>query len=109
MAEPLIAIDHMGKQGEKLLAIAVVSHDVLPSIPSTGDRINSPVEFKTKRTRHDAGGYPSHRIWAPSRGEVNSSRLLHTSGGATDAVVEYTLFNVDSFHHSVFNHHRIAL
>ena len=37
------------------------------------------------------------------------SRLQHARGGAADPVIEHAFFNVDSFHNSIFNHHRIAL
>ena len=59
MAEPAIPIDHMGKEGEELRPIAVIHHNVLPGIAPTGDMIDGPGEFKTERTCHGAGVYPS--------------------------------------------------
>ena len=36
MAEPALPIDHMREESEKLLAITVVLHDILPSIAPAG-------------------------------------------------------------------------
>ena len=59
MAEPSIAIDDMGEEGEDLGSIAIVHDDILPDIAPTGDMIDGTGECKTERTRHGAGVYLS--------------------------------------------------
>jgi hypothetical protein len=51
VAEPAVAIDDMGQEGEPLGPIAVIVHDVLPGIAPTGDVVDGAGEFKAKRTR----------------------------------------------------------
>ena len=54
-----LAIDHMGKAGQKLRAVKIITDDVLAGIPPTCDAIDGPGDFKTKRTCHGAGVHPS--------------------------------------------------
>ncbi|MCM3901794.1 MAG: hypothetical protein ND866_08820 [Pyrinomonadaceae bacterium] len=54
VAEPDIAINDMGQHGEKLRSVAVVHHDVLPSIAATGDVIDGPGKLNAKWTGHAA-------------------------------------------------------
>ena len=48
MAEPALPIDHMREEGEKLRAITIVRHDILPSIASTGDIVAGPGEINKR-------------------------------------------------------------
>jgi hypothetical protein len=57
MAEPAIAIDDMSKQGEKLQPIASIPHDVLASIPPTGNMVDGARIFNAERTSHEAEVY----------------------------------------------------
>jgi hypothetical protein len=51
VAEPAVAIDDMGQEGEPLGPIAVIVHDVLPGIAPNRDVIDGAGKFKAKRTR----------------------------------------------------------
>ena len=74
------------------------------TVPMPSDARNGHASISRLRSIHDDGD-------GAEIGEAlgHASRLQHTRYSAADAVVEDTLFNVDGFHHPVFNHHRIAL
>lgn len=74
------------------------------TVPLPSDARNGHESISRLQSIHDDGNGAEIR-----EALGHASRLQHTRDGATDAVVEDTLFNVDGFHHSVFNHHRIAL
>ena len=52
MAEPALPIDHMHEEGEKLRAITIVRHDILPSIASTGDIVDGSGEINKRGSGH---------------------------------------------------------
>ncbi|MGH7181950.1 MAG: hypothetical protein ACREJN_08240 [Nitrospiraceae bacterium] len=55
MAEPAVAAEDMGKTPKEHGSILIVRHDVLPSIASAGNVIDSTGECKTEWASHGAG------------------------------------------------------
>jgi len=47
----------MGEEGQTLRAVTIITDDVLPGIAQTRNVIDSPGEFKTKWTYHEAGDF----------------------------------------------------
>ena len=55
MAEPAIAIDHLGEHGLPLRAIPIIRHNILPGIASTRHVVHGAGKFDAKWAGHGAG------------------------------------------------------
>jgi hypothetical protein len=55
VTELAVSIDNVGEQREKLRAIAIIDHEILPGIATTGDRVDGAGKFKAKWPGHAEG------------------------------------------------------